>query len=78
MLGVSSLQGLGSGDGRHTTVIAGSSARQPVCTPPPQQQPRQLSFVSPHGALLKRSRGKNFVDPCEIAPLKKRRIQVRI
>lgn len=62
----------------HTTVISGSSrSRQPVCAgPPPLIAPTiSLPGTSSNSSSGKRSR-KNYVDPCVIAPLKKRRIQV--
>lgn len=55
-----------------TTVIAGQE-RQPVCESQatPVMPPPTRSINPRHGR-----RNKSFVDPCEIAPLKKRRIQV--
>jgi hypothetical protein len=57
-----------------TTVIAGQE-RQPVCEPGHHQitvTPTATRTINPRQGR----RNKTFVDPCEIAPLKKRRIQV--
>ena len=58
----------------HTTVIAGSSRQQPVCPGPPPLIAPAINLPSANPG--KRNR-KNYVDPCVIAPLKKRRIQVK-
>lgn len=60
----------------HTTVIAGTDRRhsgQAAATPE-----RPLPTVAHASAPKSRARAKNFVDPCDIAPLKKRRIQVEL
>ena len=68
-----------AGSCMHTTVISGSSrSRQPVCAGPPPLIAPSISLpgtTSSSSTSGKRSR-KNYVDPCVIAPLKKRRIQV--
>lgn len=57
----------------YTTVIAsGGDTRHVACRPPPPLQPIHSLPTS------KRGRSKTFVDPCVIAPLKKRRIQVEM
>ncbi len=53
----------------HTTVIAGAEQRHVIAAAPEHHLP-----IIP--APKSRGRTKNFVDPCDIAPLKKRRIQV--
>lgn len=66
---------LGSpGSCMHTTVIAGSPRQQPVCPGPPPLIAPSISL--PSTSAGKRSRKNQYVDPCVIAPLKKRRIQV--
>ena len=58
-----------------TTVIAGQD-RQPVC----ESQQSSSTIIPQQRSINPRQgrRNKSFVDPCEIAPLKKRRIQVCI
>ena len=58
----------------YTTVIASGENRHAVCRPP---QPPPLQRIHPT-PTSKRGRSKTFVDPCVIAPLKKRRIQVEM
>lgn len=70
MLDVSTMHGYVPSPCMHTTVIAGADQRHAVAAPERQHIP-----VIP--APKSRGRAKNFVDPCDIAPLKKRRIQVR-
>ena len=60
----------GSSSCMHTTVISDPNSRQhPICLPPPLITTSSVSSGSKRGR-------KDFVDPCMIAPLKKRRIQV--
>ena len=58
-----------------TTVIAGQD-RQPVC----ESQQSSSTIIPQQRSINPRQgrRNKSFVDPCEIAPLKKRRIQLQL
>ena len=60
----------------HTTVISGSSRRQPVCAGPPPLIAPTISLPGTSSSTSGKRSRKNYVDPCVIAPLKKRRIQV--
>ena len=61
-----------------TQGLVGSNARQHLAAPPAISMvvPLEASSGTTASSSSKRARKNNFVDPCAIAPLKKRRIQV--